>query len=380
MVDEWMDDWNQNNNADQAKPSAFEQDYGLDGMRRIESQRERLITIPLEQISPDLRQPRRSLPHELREAWFNDPAAGGEIVADWHKRAIKEAEALGRATFDPVAFLTDEIELQESPLPGPIEERFIKLLSDARTAIPKGRIDNPVVVMRDGEFWLLESGERRTLMHWALTQWVDAETFSEIPARKTDALSALAQAAENSARQDLNAIEQARQLALVLLYFYPEMETRQYHESESDLDYYRQAVDLRTPRGESGTVMAATGLSSNRQISRYRALLGLPERVWDLADELNWSEGKIRTLVDQAGGMEIVDQLVHYAEIEAGLKEPDKAEPAFEEQAARMAESSVKTLRRVVNMKPEFKEALTPEERQSILALAQAILERFSEE
>lgn len=385
---DFLNDWDDPNNSGtpvNSNAPAFERDYGLGDLQRLENRAGRVMTIPIEDIVPDLRQARRTLPFEMREAWFHAPEEGMNIMRHWYQAALTEANKQGRPAFDPVDILTGQADSPDEPPPGPVEERFLKILLDAYTAIPNDGVSTPIRVWRDGDRWVLESGERRTLMHWALVTWVDAEQFREIRALKTDTFSVLNQAAENSAREDLTAIERARQLALVLFHFYPEAEQLRYYEAESDRAYYAQAAELRTPRGQSSTLLAATGLSSNRQKSRYQALLNLPERVWNLADHHGWSEGKIRELVDMAGGWEnlIVDQLVHYSEIEAGNITPSEGDdgnddgPDFNEQVTRFVKRSMSALRGVVNMKPEYQAALEPEEMQDLVALAQAILDRY---
>lgn len=373
---DFLDEWGTENANDAAENvSAFERDYQITSLKQVDGKRERVMTIPIKDIKPDLRQARRSLPHELREAWFFDSGAGVDIMVDWYERAMVEAEEYGRESFDPIEYFKDDGELSDDPPAGPIEDRLLKLLADARTAIPNEGVSTPISVFRSDDKWMIESGERRTLMHWALVAWYDAEMFSEIRALKTNTLDILSQAAENSARKDLNAIEQARQLALVLLSYYPDAEALQYFEADSDLVFYSQAVDLNMPYGKSNDVMALTGLSSQRQLSRYKALLRLPERVWDLADHFSWAEGKIRAMVNKAGGITNVDQLVHIAEIEAGLIAPQS--PNFQVEVERKANQTINNLRRAANLDPDMIRALHPDDKTAIVKLAEEILNRY---
>jgi len=64
-------------------------------------------------------------------------------------------------------------------------------------------------------------------------------------------------------------------------------------------------------------------------------------------------------------------------EIEVGLRK--KLSPSFQAEVAQKAKQTVSGLRRAANLEPDVIRALPDEDRQAILALAQAILERYGE-
>ncbi len=90
----------------------------------------------------------------------------------------------------------------------------------------------------------------------------------------------------------------------------------------TDRDYYAQVSDGNTYRilkGYGDIILNVTGLKSKYQISQYRALLELPDYFWQIADDLNWTEGMIRQLRNRGGGSERKQQqLVAHAASEEG--------------------------------------------------------------
>ncbi|HEX3051051.1 MAG TPA: hypothetical protein VHP83_10390 [Aggregatilineaceae bacterium] len=286
----------------------------------------RVRLLPLVDIVPDPVQPRRGLPGQLRDEWIADPGCIANVLDKWEDRANQEATNRGRATLDPLPILRGEQEqrAETESEAGPYESTFTKLLMDAATVYKHG-LEHPITVVYLDKRWQIQSGERRTLMHWALVLWLEEARFSEIPALETTERSIWKQAAENNARQDLTAIERARQLALLLMDSYPKQEFQPYTEL-LDYAFYRQALELRVPRGKAGDFLAAMGLKNEVQLRQYRQLLGLPEEVWQLADNQRWTESHLRLLLQSArdipDGWNEVHYLTHLARVEAGLEAP----------------------------------------------------------
>jgi hypothetical protein len=161
--------------------------------------------------------------------------------------------------------------------------------------------------VRDGELYLLETGERRWLAFHLLHQRTRDEQWSKIPARVMDEFSIWRQAGENNARDNLNAVGKARQLALLLMDLYraegAEFEPfdRLVQPGRCDRAFYAQIADgeqWRIPRGKAELLLNAIGLKSVRQLSQYRALLSLPDDAWTVADDANLSEYRLRQILD----------------------------------------------------------------------------------
>lgn len=304
----------------------------LPELRQLDRQAMRIKTLPLTDIRPDPVQPRRSMPEELRREWIAKPQDIQHLLDLWLEQANQYAERYGRPLIDPVAILTnqnhDDETSHEAVEPDPVEANFLKLLYDAATVYDHG-LEHPISVVRERDVWRLESGERRTLMFWALVHWVDSERWSRIPAVEVEQRSVWRQAAENNARQDLNAIERARQLALLLMDCYPDQAFASILERPGQA-FYQQAVELRVPYGKSGEFLAVMGLSDNAQIRRFRQLLLLPSDVWLLADELGWTEFKLRGMMQVArnapAGMSEDEYLSYLAKVEAGMLPPPNPE------------------------------------------------------
>jgi ParB-like chromosome segregation protein Spo0J len=201
---------------------------------------------------------------------------------------------------------------------------LIKLFKDASTVREHG-LEHPITVSKYQDGWMIQSGERRTLMHWALTYWLEDTKFSEISAIEVPQRSPWRQAAENNARSDLTAIERARQLALLLMDLYgPTRDFASYSELPGQA-FYQQAAELSAPRsGGLEKILDAMGFASRAQLSQYRRLLTLPEEAWQLADEHRWSEKKIRTMFQVAQtppeGWTEDQYLCYLARVEAGLE------------------------------------------------------------
>ena len=109
------------------------------------------------------------------------------------------------------------------------------------------------------------------------------------------------QAAENGARENLNAISRARQLARLIMELYREMghDFAPYRipYGECDQIYFAQVADGETypfPPGTKDRLIAFMGVKSHVQLRQYRALLRVPPEVWVQADDENWPEARLR--------------------------------------------------------------------------------------
>ena len=64
-----------------------------------------------------------------------------------------------------------------------------------------------------------------------------------------------------------------------------------------DRAWYAQIADgerFRIPRGTSEVILSVMGLKNPVQLRQYRALLNLPDDIWQAGDDLSLTEGEIR--------------------------------------------------------------------------------------
>jgi len=197
--------------------------------------------------------------------------------------------------------------------------------------IHQNKLTNPITVVKQGNVYQLETGERRWLAYHLLYAVVQDEQWAKIPAREVQESSVWRQASENSARTDLTAISRARQLAILLMDLYRSMGQSfipfqdAVRSGKSDRAYYAQVADgeeFRIPHGKSSDLLTAMGLKHPVQLRQYRALLRVPDDVWIKADDEHWDEYKIRSYT--------VTAVTVSEEIESGtdlMPKPKKEKP-----------------------------------------------------
>ena len=307
-------------------------------LRRADAKPTKVKKLALDKVRPDPLQARRVMPTALRIKWIQKPAAVVEVLNAWLADADDEAAKRGRPHLDVQRMLERDPENTDSlpddgdlPDMGPIENSFRAMVRLAASIRHHG-LANPITVVSqpDGTFQL-ETGERRLLAYNLLDSLptvVTEDQFDLIPARVVDEKSLWRQAAENGARQDLNAISVARQLALLLMDVYQGQHAFIRPDIMPGRDWYAQVYDSKAfpvPYGRGSELAAAIGLKSSNQIRQYRQLLDLPQRVWEYADDLDWTEYKVRQLRTQAkkvAGANITeseeDALLVLADYEAG--------------------------------------------------------------
>ena len=285
----------------------YDMETGIEASGRIVAKR-----LPIGEIWPDVRQPRRAIPLSLRGEWDGDPDKAGHILGMWHeaaetvlRRNIKVHELLMQydgGTIDP------GVDEDGKPIPKPpIVEDYLDLVTLAASIRSQG-LQNPIrVVPRGGGSHTVESGERRLMAHHLLALHGHHD-YERIPATVMNDPrgSVWRQAAENGARKPLNAIGMARQLALLIMDMYegdPGVAFDDYETlvlpGECDRRFYAQVANgnnWRVKRGFGQRVLDVTGLKSAGQIRQYRALLSIPDELWVRADVENMTEFGIRQL------------------------------------------------------------------------------------
>lgn len=275
-------------------------------------------------IDPDPTQPRQAIPFAVRQRWSRRRVKEQDIFEIWCELIAEERGD----SFDVMTYLSEDDEVERPEAPGPLERGLMQITALAASIRSKG-LTNPITLARHNGRYTLETGERRWMAHHLLNMYYPDEKWDKIPARVVDQVDVWRQAAENGARQNLNAISIARQLAMLIMEMYRDEREENLLSFESatqgqstDRDYYAQVSDGNTYRilkGYGDLILNVTGLKSKYQISQYRALLELPDYFWQVADDLNWTEGMIRQLRNRAGGNDRKQQqLVAHAAHEEG--------------------------------------------------------------
>jgi len=299
--------------------NADQQIYGATG----ESQREgkAVESISIFDITPDPMQPRRAMPSAVREAWNGDSQQLKSVFDYWGELIESERggefplqklfEQASKSVVDQNGEDNDNLHAEQ---PGPFEASFMTILNLAASIQRDGLLNPITVAPRQGGGYQLETGERRWLAHHLLNILVDHTRFLNIDVIINPDVNVWRQAAENNARADLNAIGKARQFAILLMdLLRREGQTFQPMSAfDNERDFYAQVADgeqFRIPRGKGEMLLNAIGLKNGRQLRDYRRLLSLPDEVWQLADDYNWAEGRLRTLDEQAHNDEELIQL-----------------------------------------------------------------------
>jgi len=270
--------------------------------------------IELDRIRPDITQPRHVLPSGIAH-YLHSGLPFSDWFGAWRTAASEES---GRE-FNVDAYIDAKEDINRSENPGPIETALLQVVELA-ASIQRDGLTNPITVVRYNRDFTIETGERRFYAYQILYARNYEDRWKRIPAQVSDKLNVWRQASENTARQDLNAIGRARQFAILLMELLKGEAAFLPYESiigpgVSDRYYYAQVADgeqFRIPRGKGEILLNAMGLSHEKQLRQYRALLRLPNKVWHLADDLNWAEGKLRPLVSlsEAEAIELAYQIM----------------------------------------------------------------------
>lgn len=280
------------------------------GTLEIAEHRQVAKPISIFDIYPDFTQPRRIIPSAIRHFWTGEPETLDALFNKW----LRAVEGEKEAHFDIYPYLTQTY-LPDRTVPeyeggsheqanqfGPIESALIQLAGLAADIRQTG-LTNPITVVKSGQFYRLETGERRWMAYHLLNLYFPDEQWSKIPARVVEQASVWRQASENNVRADLNAIGKARQLAILIMDL---LAQRGYAfepfdavvgVGRSEREYYAQVADgeaFRIPRGTGEKLLAAMGLKNPVQIRQYRALLKLSDELWEFADDNNLKEHEIR--------------------------------------------------------------------------------------
>ena len=256
----------------------------------------RIKPVGLDEIRPDLKQPRRAIPQKIRGDWNGDPAKLKirDLLMKWRIQCKSQTgkDVNLKAVLIGEADLPDEYE----DYPGVVES-WVKLVRLAQSIQREGLISPITIYEEDGNRYIL-TGERRYLAYWMLWTELNDPQWSQIPAQVVT-YSVRQQVTENTARSDLNAVALARCYAMMVIELYAE-EGKHFTPygkivkyGDYDRAYYAQVADVSVPYGRGGEVMAAMSVKSRQSINNYKSALSLPDSIWRLADDEDWSMRQI---------------------------------------------------------------------------------------
>lgn len=295
-------------------------ELGLD-IAAADAEFQAIESVNINEIYPNYIQPRYAIPHKITNMYKVHP----DHVIDIFKRWIKEVELASRKNFplenyllgdntprgDDTEEMTNDSLLPTHPTLPKIEQSLMKIV-DLAASIRRDGLSNPIsLVQRDG-FYEIETGERRWLAyHMLYWQFGENDLLSEnqkrnwsrIPSRIVREVDVWRQASENNARDNLNAISKARQLAVLLMDLHGWDKFAPYPEFENEQDFYAQVADgeqWRIPRGNGEKLLNAMGLSNPSQLRQYRRLLRLSPDEWRKGDDENMTEGELRKLLNKS--------------------------------------------------------------------------------
>ena len=272
--------------------------------------------ILLDLVRPDPIQPRRVLPEKIHHDFHDSRLTPSQALRD----VVQIAQVASRQRGRPFANLLDLLpdpEREESDTKlTPEEELLRELVNLAVTIRDDGQV-NPITVIDITEgvtrLYRIETGERRYWAAWLLRDFLpgyENDGMIDCIVVPADRSSVFRQAKENTARKGLSAIAMARQAALLLLtvngYEIPTYAVTN--------DFYRQALDLRIPRGAGVAIYSAMGGIDKRRFGQYKDLLKLCDDAIELADRHQLDERTLRHVVSLSfeDQIEMIQQIIQF--------------------------------------------------------------------
>jgi len=275
--------------------------------------------LSIRSIRPDPLQARRILPPAVRAGFVAGQLDAPGALAGW--RAL--------ADDDP-----RERELLQS--------QIVALALSIR----QQELVNPITVLADGlGGYILETGERRWWAHWWLFSVENEPAYEQIRAQVIMHASPERQAAENLQDSPLTAVQEACQVARLLLHLTGQdtdhvVAILAGEGDAPDLvgyDLYRRALEME--RGEvygKWRAVSEVMARGERQLMRQLSILRLGDEPLNVADRAQLTEGQLRPLVSAAAETsadrqwQIVDLTARYnlpgGEVERLVKNPDLAD------------------------------------------------------
>jgi hypothetical protein len=287
---------------------------GVDARRHVSK------VVDIKEVRPDLAQGRRIVPSTVRGNWSGTASDIAELFTRWVAAASEERQA--EINLGPYIESQEDILYPQSM--GPIERSLMAIVKMAADIFRAGGVTNAPTVAGIPGNYVLETGEMRWFSFQILFLYTGESRWSKMPVVIVAEIDVWKQASENSVRNNLNAIERSRTLARLIMSLYPGNSFHPFDPLHDPCDrwYYAQVQDgnaFPIPRGKSGQVMTAMGFTDSSDLRHYRALLRLPDEVWTVADDNDWSEIRIREMVQAADGNDRV--LIEMALSEAGNRQ-----------------------------------------------------------
>ena len=272
--------------------------------------------ILLDLVRPDPVQPRRVLPDRIHHAFHNNQLTPSQALRD----LVQVAQVASRQRGQPFSNLLellpdpdrDEVDMKLTP-----EEELLRDLVNLAVTIRDDGQVNPITVIDVTQgvtrLYRIETGERRYWAAWLLRDFLpgyEADGMIDCIVVPADRSTVFRQAKENTARKGLSAIAMARQAALLLL----TVNGFDIPDYAVDNDFYRQALELRIPRGEAQVIYNAMGGIDKRRFSQYKDLLNLCDEAMEIADRHQIDERTLRQLIVLSGEdqVEMMQQIIQF--------------------------------------------------------------------
>jgi len=272
--------------------------------------------ILLDLVRPDPVQPRRVLPDRIHHAFHNNQLTPSQALRDLVQVAQVASRQRGQPFSNLLELLPDPDRDEADVKLTPEEELLRDLVNLAVTIRDDGQV-NPITVIDVTQgvtrLYRIETGERRYWAAWLLRDFLpgyEADGMIDCIVVPADRSTVFRQAKENTARKGLSAIAMARQAALLLLtvngFDIPDFAV--------DNDFYRQALELRIPRGGAEAIYNAMGGIDKVYFSYIKNLLKLSDEALEFADRHNIEERRLRPLtdVDPDFHYELVRQIIDF--------------------------------------------------------------------
>jgi ParB-like chromosome segregation protein Spo0J len=297
----------------------------------------RVERILLDLVRPDPIQPRRVLPEKIHHAFHENRLTPSQALREMVQIAQVAARQRGRPFSNLLELLPDPEREDEGDIKlTPEEELLRELVNLAVTIRDDGQV-NPITVIDVTEgvtrLYRIETGERRYWSAWLLRDFLpgyEGDGMIDCIVVPADRSSVFRQAKENTARKGLSAVAMARQAALLLLtvngYEIPAYAVNN--------DFYRQALELRIPRGAGEAIYSAMGGIDKRRFGQFKDLLKLGDEALELADRHNLDERTLRQIASLSyeDQVEMLQQVIQFdltsRQVEAivtqGIQETDK--------------------------------------------------------
>jgi len=273
--------------------------------------------IVLDLVRPDPVQPRRVLPDRVHHAFHNNQLTPSQALREVVQIAQVAARQRGRPFSNLLELLPDPERDEEPDLRFTPEEILLRDLVNLAVTIRDDGQVNPITVIDVTQgvirMYRIETGERRYWAAWLLRDFLpgyEGDGMLDCIVVPATSATVFRQAKENTARSGLSAVAMARQAALLLLVVHG-YELPGYAVTN---DFYRQALDLRIPRGEASGIYAAMGGIDKVYFSYIKRLLCLCDEAMELADRYNLDEGVLRPItgLSPEDQVEMIQQIIQF--------------------------------------------------------------------